>query len=905
MKKRMKIHRMHRRMQTFTMKNGVAGEIRRTEALRRAAAWDQETLFAQYRTGPQGLTADAVAASRAQHGANVLAAGRRESAIGRVLSAWLNPFTAVLLALAGISAVTDILCAPPSERSCATVVIIAVMVLLSGLLRFVQETRSGQVTERLSRMIPTTAAVLREGVLREIPMEELVVGDLVSLAAGDMIPADLRILSAKDLFLSQSALTGESEPVERCGQPDRRELLPAELRSLALMGGNVVSGSAQAVVVAVGRETLLGAMAGGLQNRPSETAFDKGVGAVSRLLIRFMLAMVPVVFFLNGMTKGNWMQALLFAISIAVGLTPEMLPMIVTAALARGALAMSRQKVVIHQLGAIQNLGAIDLLCTDKTGTLTQDRVVLEYHLNVDGEEDDRVLRHAFLNSYFQTGLRNLIDRAVIERQQALGAEALIRRYTKVDEIPFDFERRRMSVVVADERGKTQLVTKGAVEEMLACCSYAECGGAVRPLTEDVRRLVRERADALGEGGMRVIAVAQKTHPAPAGAFRVEDECAMVLIGFLAFLDPPKESARAAVEALKRHGVAVKVLTGDNERVTRTICRQVGLHAGRILLGEEIERMDDRELARLAESQAVFAKLAPAQKARIIRLLQEKGHCVGFMGDGINDAAALQAADVGISVDTAVDIARESASVVLLEKDLRVLEQGVLEGRKTYVRMIQYIRMTASSNFGNVLSVLAASAFLPFLPMTALQLLMLGLIYDITCMALPWDRVEESLLRQPRRWDAAGLGRMMFWLGPLSSLFDLAGYLLLYFWLCPRAVGAPFARLSDPAGREAFVSLFQTGWFVLSMWTQTLAIHLLRTPGLPGWRSRASLPVLLLSALGMGTVTLLPFLPAGEAIGLCPLPAAYFPLLAAVLLGYLLAVTAVKRLYVRRYGAWL
>ena len=855
---------------------------------------------------PGGLSEAAVRLSREEHGPNVLPHRQAEPVARRVFFAFVNPFTVVLLALAVISVFTEIVFAAPGDKDYAPVVIIAVMVLVSGVLRFVQETRSGNVAAQLGSMLHTTACVEREGRRAEIPLEEIVVGDVVHLSAGDMIPADLRILAAKDLFVSQSALTGESEPVEKTAGPAAAEGALTDLPDLAFLGSNVISGSATAVVLAVGGGTLLGALARQVGEKPPKTTFEKGVGAVSWVLIRFMLVMVPVVLFVNGFTKGDWMQAALFAISVAVGLTPEMLPMIVTTSLAKGALAMSRHKVIVKNLNSIQDLGAMDVLCTDKTGTLTRDEVVLEYHLNVDGEEDDRVLRHAFLNSWFQTGLKNLIDAAVIRRQRELGADELIRRYAKVDEIPFDFERRRMSVVVRDEAGKTQLVTKGAVEEMLGCCAWAECGGRVLPLTGEVRGRVLARAAELNEKGMRVIAVAHKTGPAPVGSFSAADEADMVLIGFLAFLDPPKETARSAIAALHGHGVAVKVLTGDNEKVARAICRQVGLDVKQVLLGEDLEDMDDETLTRRAEETAVFAKLAPAQKARVVRLLRQAGHCAGYMGDGINDAAAMKAADVGVSVDTAVDIARETASVVLLEKDLMVLEQGVLEGRRTYANMIKYIKMTASSNFGNMFSVLAASAFLPFLPMESIHLLLLNLIYDVSCTAMSWDNVDPEFLKAPRRWSADGISRFMLWLGPTSSVFDIAAYLLLYFVICPLFTGGvPFSRLADPAARALFVSVFQTGWFVESMWTQTLVIHMLRTPKLPFVRSRASAPVALLTFAGIALVTLLPFSPLAPALDLTALPPVFFAFLAALVAGYMALVTAVKALYVRRYGALL
>ena len=780
------------------------------------------------------------------------------------------------------------------------------MVLLSGILRFVQETRSGNVANKLIGMLHTTACVERSGKHSEIPMEDIVCGDIIHLSAGDMIPADVRILNAKDLFVSQSSLTGESEPVEKFDHRISRTSALTDAENIAFLGSNVISGSARAIVISVGNDTLLGAMAKNLNEKPPKTTFEKGVNAVSWVLIRFMLIMVPVVLFINGFTKGDWMQAALFAISVAVGLTPEMLPMIVTTSLAKGAVAMSKKKVIIKNLNSIQNLGSMDILCTDKTGTLTCDKVVLEYHINIDGKEDDRVLRHAFLNSYFQTGLKNLIDIAVISKQTEIGAQNLQEDYKKVDEIPFDFERRRMSVVVKDKQGKTQMVTKGAVEEMLRCCDYAECGGKIELLTRDVRQMVLNKANELNEKGMRVIAVAQKTNPSPVGEFSPDDEKAMVLIGFLAFLDPPKDTTKAAIKALENYGVGVKILTGDNEKVTRAICRQVGMNADRILLGSDFDALSDKQLGKLAEKITVFAKLSPSQKARVITVLRDRGHSVGYMGDGINDASALKAADVGISVDTAVDIAKESASVVLLEKDLTVLEQGVIEGRKTYANMMKYIKMTASSNFGNMLSVLAASAFLPFLPMASLQLILLNLIYDISCTAISWDHVDRAYISQPRKWNASGISRFMLWLGPTSSVFDIACYLLMYFILCPAFTGGLlYSQLTDPARQALYIALFQTGWLVESMWSQTLVIHMIRTPKLPFIQSRASAPVTALTFAGILIVTILPFTPLASALGLVALPAIYFVWLAAIVAGYMLLVTAVKKLYIRRFGELL
>lgn len=892
----------HTTLAALAGKNGTSMKNR----LLWAASHRAEELFQKYGTTGSGLPAKSVERSRNENGENVVTYGKREPFLRRMAGAFFNPFTLVLLALAVISVFTDIVFAQAGDRNYATVSIITGMVTISGALRFIQETRSGNVAAKLSGMLHTTACVERDGRKEELPMEELVAGDIVHLSAGDMVPADVRILQAKDLFISQSALTGESEPVEKTGALVKEERAFTEMENLAFLGSSVVSGSAKGLVLAVGNSTMLGSLAKSLNQKPPKTTFEKGVNAVSWVLIRFMLVMVPVVLFVNGFTKGDWMQAVLFAISIAVGLTPEMLPMIVTASLAKGALTMSKEKVIMKNLNSIQNLGSMDLLCTDKTGTLTQDKVILEYHLNVDGAEDDRVLRHAFLNSWFQTGLKNLIDLAVIEKQEALGAEACIRQYAKVDEIPFDFERRRMSVVVRDRKGKTQLVTKGAVEEMLDCCGYAESGGQVLPLKAEVRERILAKSEELNQQGMRVIAVAHKTNPSPVGQFSTADEQDMVLLGFLALLDPPKETTRAAVQGLRDYGVGVKILTGDNEKVTQAICRQVRLDVDKILLGADLDRLDDLELRRAAEQVTVFAKLSPLQKARVVQALRENGHTVGYMGDGINDAAAMKAADVGISVDTAVDIAKESASVVLLEKDLMVLERGVLEGRKTYANMMKYIKMTASSNFGNMFSVLAASAFLPFLPMASLQLVLLNLIYDISCTAMSWDHVDPEYLTVPRKWQAAGIGRFMLWIGPTSSLFDLVTYLLLYFVLCPMATGgALYTQLTDPAAQALYTALFQTGWFVESMWTQTLVIHCIRTTKLPFAQSRASAPVTALSLLGIAVVTILPFTPLASALELTALPPVYFALLGAVAAGYMILVTFVKGIYIRRYGEWL
>lgn len=881
------------------------------ERLKYAAESNAEQLLELLGTGTEGLSASLVEDVRAKYGDNKITRGKKESLAKRLFKSFVDPFTGVLVALAVVSTFTDIIMAAPGEANPMTVIIITVMVLISGVLRFIQETRSGHAAENLLKMITTTTSVKRQGMGdEEISIDDVVVGDLINLAAGDMIPADMRIIQAKDLFISQSALTGESITVEKTQKAISNCNSPLESPNLAFMGTDVISGSALGVVVATGNDTIFGDLAKSVSGKPIKTSFDKGVSSISWLLIRFMAVMVPIVLLINGLRPGgSWMDAILFALAIAVGLTPEMLPMIVTSCLARGAVAMSKEKTIIKNLNSIQNLGSMDVLCTDKTGTLTQDKVVLQYHLDLQGEESVRVLRHAFLNSFYQTGMKDLIDLAVIARAQEQEHEheqlhGLSERYKKIDEIPFDFERRRMSVVVEDD--KTQVITKGAVEEMLSVCSFAEYKGEVVALDKDIREFVLNKVEEFNRKGFRVIAVAQKNNPSPVGAFSVADESDMVLMGFLAFLDPPKESAATAIKALNELGVTVKVLTGDNDHVTRCVCEQVGLSAESILLGPELESMSDEALGAAAEKINVFAKLAPSQKERVITALRKNGHSVGYMGDGINDAPAMKAADVGISVDTAVDIAKESASVILLEKDLMVLEKGIIEGRKTYANMIKYIKMTASSNFGNMFAVLIAGFLLPFMPMLPIHLLLLNLIYDFSCIAIPWDNVDREYISIPRKWDANSVGKFMLWLGPTSSIFDITTFALLYFVICPAVVGGQrFHEITDPSKQTLFIAVFHAGWFVESMWSQTLIIHMLRTPKIPFIQSHASASLTLISFAGIAVLTAIPFTAIGTAIGLASLPWAFFPWLALTVVAYMAVMTIFKKLYIRRYGELL
>ncbi len=876
--------------------NVPGGEVI-AKSLMEYSKMEKYILLSRLKTREKGLDFVDVELLSDQYPSNEISHEKPRPWYVQLAEAFINPFTLVLVVIAVLSFFTSYVLAAPGEKNLSAVIVILVLILISGGLRFFQEFRSGREAEGLRSLVKTTATVIRrENGREEIKMADILPGDIVVLSAGDMIPADVRILKAKDLFVSQSALTGESEMVEKFADADRPEGEGSlfDLKNICFMGTNVVSGSATAVVLATGDRTYFGNMAKALSGQREPTSFDRGVNSVSWLLIRFMCVMVPIVFLVNGFLKNDWLEALLFAISIAIGLTPEMLPMIVTTNLAKGAVSMAHQKTVVKHLNSIQNFGAMDVLCTDKTGTLTRDEIVIERHLNVMGEEDVRVLEYAYLNSYFQTGLKNLIDLAVIDKAAEESVTYLSNEYKKVDEIPFDFSRRRMSVVLKDRKGNTRLITKGAVEEILQICSSGEYGGETAPLTGEIRAKVTEMADRLNADGMRVIAVATKENPSAEGVFGVKDESGMTLIGYLGLLDPPKKSAATAIEALKRYGVQVKVLTGDNESVTKKICKEVGLSATEILLGPEVEAMQDDELQKRAEHTTIFAKLSPLQKACVVTALQRSGHTVGFMGDGINDAHALSKADVGISVDTAVDIAKENADIILLEKDLGVLEHGVVEGRKIFGNIIKYIKMTVSSNFGNMLSVLVASAFLPFLPMMPVQILLLDLLYNISQISIPWDNMDDDYLRIPRKWDASGIGRFMLCIGPVSSVFDIATYLIMWF-----VFGCNTS--SDPA----LVALFNAGWFVESLLSQTLIIHLIRTPKIPFLQSRAAMPVVALTTVIMAIGILIPFTPLGASIGFSALPANYFGWLAGIILTYILLAQIVKTVYIKINHSWL
>ncbi|OTP10139.1 magnesium-translocating P-type ATPase [Enterococcus sp. 10A9_DIV0425] len=868
------------------------------------AAKTKQELFDLFHTSEKGMSDDQIEKARDLYGENSISYGKKTSLFVEVIKAFITPFTLVLIALGVISFMTEYVMAPPSDKDLFGVAIIFTMVLVSGMMTLIQSVRSNQAAEKLKSLVKVTAAVKRQGSYQEIPMEEIVCGDQVRLSAGDMIPADIRLLTAKDLFISQAALTGESYPVEKhaviCTSESQNE---ASYENIAFMGSNVISGSAEGVVVAVGKHTMFGHVAQTLSEQPVKTNFELGIQKTSMLLIKFMALMAPTVIVINGLTKGDWLEAFLFGLSVAVGLTPEMLPMIVTTNLVKGASIMAKKGTVIKNLNAIQNFGAIDVLCTDKTGTLTQDKIILEYHMDCEGNENDRVLRHAYLNSYYQTGLKNLLDVAIIdEAMETLDTNTI--NYQKVDEIPFDFERRRMSVVVEDPTGKTQMITKGAIEEMLSISEYIDLGGVVSPLTLKQRETVLEKVREMNEDGLRVIGVAQKTNSSVVGEFSVKDESEMVLIGYLAFLDPPKETTKQALKALKNHGVAVKVLTGDNELVTRSVCRQVGLEINELITGEKIAQMNDQQLKEVAEAHNVFVKLNPQQKARLTTALRHNGHTVGFLGDGINDAPAMKVADIGISVDTAVDIAKESADVILLEKDLMILENGLLSGRETFGNIMKYIKATASSNFGNMFSVLIASTFLPFLPMLPLQILFLNLIYDVSCISLPWDKMDKEYLHEPKKWEASSIGKFMIYFGPTSSIFDITTYLLMYFVICPAVVGGSFHTLTA-SQQIVFIALFHAGWFVESLWTQTLVLHALRTPKVPFLQSNGTFVMVSITTLGIVAGSILPFTNFGSELGLLPLPSNYWIWLIITVVAYLALVTFVKKIYIHKFGELL
>ncbi len=881
----------------------LTAAFRFSQSLSTAALMTNEELLIALHSQVDGLDALEIINKRQQYGFNEVDHDKARPWWLHLWHCYSNPFSVLLTVLALISYLTEDLKAA---------IVISLMVILSTVVRFVQETRSNNAAEQLKAMVSNTASVLRRSLAEsiadealqyygvtlhpaplktvELPIRELVPGDIVVLSAGDMIPADLRVISAKDLFINQAAITGESMPVEKFGARSQAPFQSQfELNNILFMGTNVVSGSAHAVVVETGTRTYFGTLAQRVATVDrSPTAFQTGVNQISWVLIRFMMVMTPIVLLINGFTKGDWLEASLFTLSVAVGLTPEMLPMIVTATLAKGAVIMSHKKVVVKSLDAIHNFGAMNILCTDKTGTLTQDRVILEQHADLFGIDSEEVLEYAYLNSYYQTGLKNLLDVAVLEHGEIHRELEVTSNFHKIDEIPFDFQRRRMSVVVSERQDHHLLICKGAVEEVLAVCSHIKHGDDIQRMNQNELEMVRKVTQEINDDGMRVIAVAIREFGPLRETYSVTDESDLLLVGYIAFLDPPKETAAPALKALNDHGISVKILTGDNELVTAKICKVVGLPVNTPVLGPETENMDDETLGKAVEANTIFARLTPAHKERIVRTLRKRGHVVGFLGDGINDAAALRAADIGISVDSAVDIAKEAADIILLEKSLMVLNEGVLEGRRTFVNMLKYIKMTASSNFGNVFSVLVASAFLPFLPMLPMHLLLQNLFYDISQVGIPFDNVDKELLDQPQRWRSELLGRFMIFFGPISSIFDITTYCLLWFTFGYNSIDQQ--------------TLFQSGWFVEGLLSQTLIVHMIRTRKIPFIQSFPGWPLLAMTLLVMTLGVFLPMSTFAQYFKLQALPMAYFPWLALILFGYAILTQFMKGIFARKYG---
>jgi len=872
------------------------------DVLREAAMNETAAVLKRLHSSPAGLSETEAAERLEQYGPNEVAHEKKHGWLKRLYIAARNPLVILLTVLAIVTFAT----AQSSSDDIGGLVMLA-MVVLGLSLRFIQETKADDAAAKLKAMIKVTATVVREGQSREIPLQELVPGDVVKLSAGDMIPGDVRLLSAKDLFIIQATLTGESLPVEKTDARDSRANVTfIEHTNICFLGTSVESGSATAVIVATGAQTYFGKMASSLASQHVDTAFDKGIKQFTWLMIRFMMILTPLVFAINGLTKHDWKQAFFFALAVAVGLTPEMLPMIVSVCLSKGAMAMSKKKVIVKRLNSIQNFGAMDVLCTDKTGTLTIDHVILEIHCDVFKNESEAVLRDAYLLSHFQTGLKNVLDRAVLKYKQ-LHSELGIEKYKMVDEIPFDFSRRMMSVAIACPDGERQLLTKGAPEAVFAKCTHFESDGEIFPMEPVLVGDLVQQVNELSEDGFRVLAVATKklgNQP----TFSKADECHLVLTGYLAFLDPPKDTAAKAIEVLRQHGVTVKVLTGDNDLVTRKVCSEVGIHAEKILIGSQVETMSDPQLAEAVETMDVFARLSPAHKKRIVQALQKKGHVVGFMGDGINDAPALRAADVGISVDNAVDIAKESADVILLEKNLMVLEEGVLEGRKVFVNILKYIRMGASSNFGNMFSMLGAAALFKFQPIMPLQILTNNLLYDFSQVPIPTDNVGPQQIAKPRPWQMGEISKFMLLIGPISSIFDYTTFAVMWFvFKCTDAMAIAqvspgmVAQFKDGAIDHTHAAqLFHTGWFVESIMTQTLIIHVIRTNLIPFIQSRSSWQLSMTTILIMAIGAYLPYSPVAAPLGFVPLPPLYWLILLATLLCYVGLTQVIKTWLVRK-----
>lgn len=866
------------------------------------ARQEKNEVLKQLHTTINGLNPVQAKQRLEQDGLNEVSNKEHHPKLHFLIDAFMTPFTGVLLFLAGLSFLTNYVFVPADQKDLSTVIIMIMMVLISGITSFIQNVKTSDAVDSLLNMVSVTTNVKRAGEDKELPTKDVVVGDIINLAAGDLVPADMYLLKSKDLFCSASSLNGESSPVEKMAdQKPKGSDNYLDYPNILYEGTNIVSGSGMGVVFATGDKTVFGNLARTLaQNKNKETTFDIGIKNVSKILLIMTAVIAPLVFLINGLTKGDWLNALIFAIATAVGLTPEMLPVIVTSNLVKGSVEMAKHETIVKRMNSIQNFGSADILCTDKTGTLTQDKVVLERHYNLNLEEKPKVLELSYLNSYYQTGMKDLIDKAVIDAAQGeLDTKKINQNYRKIDEIPFDFKRRRMSVVVINQQHEHILVTKGAAEEMLACSNRVEIDGAISPLDEDQRQKILTEIDEMNQDGLRVVLLGYKKNPAPVGEFSIDDENELILVGFLAFLDPPKDSAKAALTALKEDGITVKILTGDNEAVTRNVGKQVGLNIDRVYQGKDLENKTDAELKQMVQACDVFVKLSPQQKAQIIDLLRQDGHTVAYMGDGINDAPAMKAADVAISVDTAVDIAKKSADIILLHKDLMILEKGVQIGRQVFGNTMKYIKITLSSNFGNILSILVASSFLPFLPMLPIQLLILDLMYGTSCLSIPFDTMNKHYLSEPRKWSTKKLPKFMFYFGPTSSIFDIITFALLFFMVCPQVTGTIYAAASTTQ-KLIFSAIFGTGWFIESLWTQEMVIHALRDPKLPFIKQHAT-AIVTWATIGMAVVgTVLPFItPIVKAIKFGPIPMYFLAIVFLLLILYIALTTLVKKWYLK------
>lgn len=862
-------------------------------------------IYQELEVSQDGLSQAQVEVMRERYGVNSFSQRKNDTMLRRLRRAFINPFNIILFVLGMISLATDVILASNFAKNATTVIIIFSMILISGAIRLIQEIRAKNASKQLNRLIHESITVRREGVVKEIPAEKLVVGDIVLLSAGDRVPADLRLIKVSDLFLSQAAITGESAILEKNAQAlsySNPESL-TQLENLAFMATTVISGKGEGIVLAVGKDTLYGSFA--KEDSDEKQSFQKGANSIAWVMIRFIAVLIPIVFILLEITGGKWLESLAFALSVAVGLMPEMLPMVITACLARGSLSMSRKQTIIKDINAMQGFGSMDVLCMDKTGTLTNESILLEYYMDVLGNESDKVLDLAFLNSAHHSGVCNPIDNAILACQTMPGHEQhfadLLTQYQKEDEIPFDYSRKFVSTLVKDKNGDRQLIMKGNISQIVTRCSNVEFRGKTLPMEKDRMQSVVSVVDEMLQDGMKVIAVARKKIERQ-NQIIPADEKEMTLMGYLAFFDAPKKTAKTSVDALKRLKVTPKILTGDQADVAASICRRVGIPSENILTGADLDKMTDNELGKTVEKIHVFAELTPGQKVRLVSALRQNGHTVGFLGDGINDIPALCESNVGISVDTAVDAAKDAADVVLLQKDLGVLEQGILEGRKTFTNMLKYIKITASSNFGNIFSIVCASAFLPFLPMTSLQILLLNLLYDVLCIILPWDNVDEEETLSPKDWSGKTLGRFMLFFGPISSLFDIVTFLFLYYILCPMLCGgATYLNIADPVMQLQYVALFQTGWFLESMWTQVLILHFLRTRKIPFVQSSPSVPVICTTLAGIIAFTAITFTRSAAVFGLTKLPFRYFLFLFVVALLYMLLTTVVKTFYQKKY----